>query len=89
MFFLQKKKSYTYFPTKFSSTDDFPADWPPTTAIWGKSMTMGAPIDVKASCILLIMGIKASMPRFPAGGPAMIEVPKSTDGFFQNLIVYQ
>ena len=26
-------KLYFYLPTKFSKTEDFPADWPPTTAI--------------------------------------------------------
>ena len=55
----------TYFPTKFSKTEDFPADCPPTTAIWGRSMTMGTPRVVKASCMRLMMGIRASIPRFP------------------------
>ena len=57
----------TYFPTKFSSTDDFPADWPPTTAIWGKSMPVVTPREVKQSWIRLIMGIRASIPRLPGG----------------------
>lgn len=52
----------TYFPTKFSSTELFPADWPPTTAICGRSSCMCTPSDVNASCSLLTMGINASMP---------------------------
>ncbi len=55
----------SYFPTKFSNTEDFPADCPPTTAICGKSITMGVPICVKASCIRLIIGMRASMPLLP------------------------
>jgi hypothetical protein len=55
----------TYLPTKFSSTDDFPADCPPTTAIWGRSITMGAPSWVKASCMRLMTGIRFSMPALP------------------------
>ena len=55
----------TYLPTKFSKTDDFPADCPPTTAIWGKSITIGTPSWVKASCIRFMMGIRASIPRLP------------------------
>ena len=67
----------TYFPTKFSNTDDFPADWPPTTAIWGRSMTMVTPSCVKASCMRLMIGIRASMPRFPAFA-AMLTQDRST-----------
>ena len=57
--------SATYFPTKFSKTDDFPADCPPTTAICGRSMTIGTPSLVKASCIRLMIGIKLSIPWLP------------------------
>merc|ERR1719500_1976153 len=53
-------------PTKFSNTEDFPADWPPTTAIWGRSMVLGTPNWVKTSCILFMMGMRASMPALPA-----------------------
>ena len=53
----------TYFPTKFSSTDDLPADCPPTTAIWGKSTAWWVPREVKQSWILLIIGIRHSIPR--------------------------
>ena len=65
-------KKRSYFPTKFSKTEDFPADWPPTTAICGKSMTMGTPSCVKASCIRLMMGMRASIPRLP--GVAIVTV---------------
>ena len=65
----------TYFPTKFSKTDDFPADCPPTTAIWGRSITIGTPSFVKASCIRLIIGIKFSIPVFPD----MISLYMATD----------
>ena len=68
----KRNKDISYFPTKFSSTDDFPADWPPTTAIWGKSMTMGTPSWVKASCIRLMIGMRASIPRFPAAGAVIL-----------------
>ena len=56
----------THLPTKFSKTEDFPADWPPTTAIWGRSMVLGTPNWVKTSCILFMMGMRASMPALPA-----------------------
>ena len=58
-------KLYFYLPTKFSKTEDFPADWPPTTAIWGKSMVLGTPSWVKTSCILFMIGMRASIPAFP------------------------
>ena len=48
---ISKMRIVSYFPQKFSSTDDFPADCPPTTAICGRSMTMGTPRLEKASCI--------------------------------------
>ena len=56
----------TYFPTKFSKTELFPALWPPTTAICGKSICIWKPDWVNASCNLLTMGINASIPIFPA-----------------------
>ena len=56
----------TYFPTKFSKTEDFPADCPPTTAIWGKSICMWTPNWVKASCIRLMIGMRDSIPWLPA-----------------------
>ncbi len=62
---------HTYFPTKFSNTEDFPADWPPTTAICGRSMTMVTPSEVKASCMRLMMGMRDSIPWLP-GFPAMV-----------------
>ena len=55
------KMLYTYLPTKFSRTELLPADWPPTTAIWGRSSCMWTPSWVKASCSLLTIGIKFSM----------------------------
>lgn len=45
-------RSVTHFPTKFSSTEDFPADWPPTTAIWGSSKLTEVPNWVNASWII-------------------------------------
>ena len=56
---------HVYLPTKFSSTEDFPADCPPTTAIWGKSIVFGTPSWVKTSCILFIIGMRASIPALP------------------------
>lgn len=55
----------TYLPTKFSKTDDLPADWPPTTAIWGKSICIWTPKLVNASWSLLMMGIRLSIPTLP------------------------
>lgn len=55
----------TYFPTKFSSTELFPALWPPTTAIWGRSRFAFCPMAEKASCMRFTRGIKSSIPRFP------------------------
>ena len=60
-----KAQKITYFPTKFSSTEDLPALWPPTTAICGRSMAMWTPSWVKASCIRLMIGMRASMPWLP------------------------
>ena len=57
--------SKIYRPTKFSSTEDFPADCPPTTAICGRSMLLETPSCVKTSCILFMMGMRFSMPWFP------------------------
>ena len=77
----------SHLPTKFSKTDDFPADWPPTTAICGRSMTMGTPSCVKASCIRLMIGMRASMPWLP--WPAMVLVvlmPLAT--LFRVLFLY-
>lgn len=54
--------SSTYLPTKFSSTELLPADWPPTTAICGRSSCMWTPNDVNASCNLFTIGINCSMP---------------------------
>ena len=56
----------SYFPTQFSSTELFPALWPPTTAIWGRSMGDCIPRDVNASCSLFTMGISSSMEGFHA-----------------------
>lgn len=55
----------TYFPTKFSSTELFPADCPPTTAIWGKSSCIWTPSCVKASWSLFTIGIRFSIPKLP------------------------
>lgn len=57
--------SSTYFPTKFSSTDDLPALWPPTTAICGRSNCMCTPSCVNASCSLFTIGMSASIPWLP------------------------
>lgn len=57
---------FTYLPTKFSSTELLPADWPPTTAICGKSNCICTPSWVKASCNLFTIGINCSIPIFPA-----------------------
>ena len=56
----------THLPTKFSKTDDLPALWPPTTAIWGKSMVLETPSWVKMSCNLFMMGMRDSIPWLPA-----------------------
>lgn len=56
---------YTYFPTKFSSTDDLPALCPPTTAICGKSNCICTPNCVNASCSLFTIGMSASIPWLP------------------------
>lgn len=53
-------------PTKFSNTELFPADCPPTTAIWGKSRVICTPNWVKASCSLFTIGISCSIPVLPA-----------------------
>lgn len=55
----------TYFPTKFSRTELFPALWPPTTAIWGRSRLAFCPIAEKASCSLFTRGIRSSIPLLP------------------------
>ncbi|KAF1749054.1 hypothetical protein GCK72_025521 [Caenorhabditis remanei] len=52
----------THFPTKFSNTDDFPADCPPTTAICGNSKLTEVPSCENASCTRLITGISACIP---------------------------
>lgn len=62
---MQDPGKAAYFPTKFSSTELFPALWPPTTAICGRSRLAFCPIAVKASCIRFTIGIKSSIPRFP------------------------
>lgn len=64
---------FFYLPTKFSSTELFPALWPPTTAICGRSKLQAWPMVLKASCSLLTSGINSSMPRFPM-------VPYGTEG---------
>jgi hypothetical protein len=56
----------THLPTKFSNTDDLPADCPPTTAIWGKSICIWTPNDVNASWSLLMIGMRLSIPWLPA-----------------------
>lgn len=62
----KKKNRYrTYFPTKFSSTELFPALWPPTTAICGRSRLAFWPMAEKASCMRFTRGIKSSIPRLP------------------------
>lgn len=55
----------THLPTKFSNTELFPADCPPTTAIWGRSSCICTPNCVKASCSLFTIGINCSIPMFP------------------------
>lgn len=55
------KNVSTYLPTKFSNTELLPADWPPTTAICGRSNCMWTPSWVNASCSLLTIGISVSM----------------------------
>ncbi len=42
-------------PTKFSKTDDFPADCPPTTAICGKSKDILTPNDRSNKCHALVV----------------------------------
>ena len=71
----------TYLPTKFSKTEDFPADWPPTTAICGKSMTIWVFMAVKASCMRLMMGISPSIPRLPGAALAMMNQVFYDSGF--------
>ncbi len=56
----------THLPTKFSNTELFPALWPPTTAICGRSNCICTPSWVNASCNLLTIGISCSKPGFPA-----------------------
>ena len=58
--------SNNHLPTKFSNTEDFPADCPPTTAIWGRSIVLGTPSWVKTSCIRFMIGMRDSIPWFPA-----------------------
>ena len=55
----------SYLPTKFSSTELFPALWPPTTAIWGRSRHIWTPKDVNASWSLLTSGMSCSIPWLP------------------------
>lgn len=55
----------TNLPTKFSSTELFPALCPPTTAICGRSKLQLWPMELKASWSLLIRGINSSIPRLP------------------------
>lgn len=59
------RQTGTYRPTKFSSTELFPALCPPTTAICGRSRLEFCPMEANASCSLLTSGISSSMPRFP------------------------
>lgn len=59
-------KPYSYnLPTKFSNTELFPALWPPTTAICGRSKLQLCPMELKASWSLLMRGMRSSIPRFP------------------------
>lgn len=60
-----KWHSETCLPTKFSKTELFPADCPPTTAICGKSSCIWTPNWVKASWSLFTIGINCSIPTFP------------------------
>lgn len=55
----------THLPTKFSSTELFPALWPPTTAICGRSRLLITPMEANASWSRFTSGIRSSMPRFP------------------------
>ena len=41
----------------FSSTDDLPADWLPTTTICGRLIWIWSPMTLKTSCSLLMTGI--------------------------------
>lgn len=59
-----KKLGYN-LPTKFSSTELFPALCPPTTAICGRSRLHVWPMELKASWSLLMRGMRSSIPRFP------------------------
>ena len=60
-------------------------------------MTNGAPMEVKASCILLMMGIKPSMPLFPlvVPPPAMLRPyvctleDRNFDFLFENPLKWQ
>lgn len=61
----QRTDKAIYLPTKFSKTELFPADCPPTTAICGKSNVIWTPSCVKASCNLFTIGISCSIPVFP------------------------
>ena len=66
--------SSTHLPTQFSSTELFPALWPPTTAICGRSIGQVMPRALKASWSWLTMGINSSIPGlnaiFPPCSPA-------------------
>lgn len=61
-----RENRFTHLPTKFSSTELFPALWPPTTAICGRSSCIATPSCVNASWSLLTIGINCSIPVFPA-----------------------
>ena len=63
---LNPLSQHTYLPTKFSSTELFPALCPPTTAICGRSSCIWTPNCVKASWSLLTIGMSCSIPVFPA-----------------------
>lgn len=52
----------THRPTNFSKTDDFPDDWIPTTAICGRSMSMGTSRFLNVSWSLLTVRTKFFMP---------------------------
>lgn len=62
------KTSEYNLPTKFSNTELFPALWPPTTAICGRSKLQLWPMELKASWSLLMRGMSSSIPRFPMVG---------------------
>ena len=48
-------------PQIASNTEDFPADWEPTTTIYGKSIDcFSVDIVAKTSCRLLMIGINVS-----------------------------